>query len=103
MESSLPYDPVTLYRFGDFIDIADGPMISHSNHIFHYVVTAFHQLDSESLIRRVQGISLPQALKVHHSVWNMLENRARKLVTENIPIELTSSYESKLDLLKHKS
>lgn len=99
--SNNPYEPLSLYRLDDYIEIVDGPLISNSAHFFHYVVTAFHTMTDNPNIRRVQGISLPQALKVHHSVWSMLENRARKLVKENLPGRTETN--DNVDFFKHKS
>ncbi|CAK8692513.1 unnamed protein product [Clavelina lepadiformis] len=80
---------ISLYRFGQYIDISNGPHISNTSHIYHYVVTAVHKLkfeeDADMCPWRIQALSLPQNLKVHHAVWSMLENRARKLVKENLP------------------
>jgi len=96
-----PDDPVTLYRLGDYIEIIDGPLASTTKHVFHYVVTALHQISPN--VRRVQGISLPQQLKVQHGVWTLLENRARRLVTEKLPVELKPASAVKaFDYLKLK-
>ncbi|XP_078491674.1 large ribosomal subunit protein mL39 [Ciona intestinalis] len=79
-DSSIP-----VYRFGEYMDIMEGPLISNTAHIFHYIVTALHQVSKETNTWRIQGLSLPEELKLHHSVWSVLENRARKLVTEDLP------------------
>lgn len=100
------WSPVSLYRIGDFIELVDGPLISNVSHFYHYVVTALHKLEDGSgrSLRRVQGISLPKPLTVHHSVWTMIENRARKLVREDLPQGVVrSEQDEKLDLLKHES
>jgi len=96
-----PDDQVSLYRLGDYIEIMDGPLASTSKHIFHYVVTALHKISPN--MRRVQGISLPEQQKVHHRVWTILENRARKLVTDNLPTDVKSPLKEKqVDYLRLK-
>lgn len=96
-------DPnVTLYRLGDYIDVTNGPLVSETSHIFHYVVTGFHQLN-EGRHRRVQGVSLPKACKVHHTVWAMLENRARKPVTYGLNESSAVTEASNVDLFQHQS
>uniref|UniRef100_F6SNK4 Large ribosomal subunit protein mL39 n=1 Tax=Ciona intestinalis TaxID=7719 RepID=F6SNK4_CIOIN len=79
-DSSIP-----VYRFGEYMDVIEGPLISNTSHIFHYIVTALHQVSKETNTWRIQGLSLPEELKLHHSVWSVLENRARKLVREDLP------------------
>ncbi|NXF73380.1 RM39 protein, partial [Sclerurus mexicanus] len=52
---------VTLHRFGDFVDVSEGPHIPRTSFCFQYEITAAHNLqtDPSELIRRFQGVSLP--------------------------------------------
>lgn len=53
-------------RFGDFVDVSEGPHIPRTSFCFQYEITAAHNLqtDQSELIRRFQGVSLPVHLKV---------------------------------------
>ncbi|NXQ48170.1 RM39 protein, partial [Catharus fuscescens] len=55
---------VPLHRFGDFVDISEGPHIPRTSFCFQYEITAAHNLrtDQSELIRRFQGVSLPVRL-----------------------------------------
>ncbi|NXF37000.1 RM39 protein, partial [Nyctibius bracteatus] len=52
---------VTLHRFGDFVDVSEGPHIPRTSFCFQYEITAAHNLQTNQseLIRRFQGVSLP--------------------------------------------
>ncbi|NWW57100.1 RM39 protein, partial [Ifrita kowaldi] len=52
---------VMLHRFGDFVDVSEGPHIPRTSFCFQYEITAAHNLqtDQSELIRRFQGVSLP--------------------------------------------
>ncbi|NWW79754.1 RM39 protein, partial [Climacteris rufus] len=52
---------VMLHRFGDFVDVSEGPHIPRTGFCFQYEITAAHNLqtDQSELIRRFQGVSLP--------------------------------------------
>lgn len=62
-------------RFGDFVDISEGPHIPRTSFCCQYEVTAAHNLQSSQseLIRRFQGLSLPIHLKVS-TVIHLLTN-----------------------------
>ncbi|XP_068126679.1 large ribosomal subunit protein mL39 isoform X2 [Hyperolius riggenbachi] len=79
-----PEGKVTLHRFGDFVDVTEGPHIPRTSFCMQYEVTAAHSLVNLSTehVRRFQGLSLPWHLTAHHTVWNRLRTRAQKLVTE---------------------
>ncbi|XP_074839562.1 large ribosomal subunit protein mL39 [Carettochelys insculpta] len=97
--SQNPEGIVKLYRFGDFVDISEGPHIPRTSFCFQYEVTAAHNLQShqsEPIIRRFQGVSLPVHLKAHHTVWHRLLERSQRLVTED------SSQEAKDVILEAK-
>uniref|UniRef100_H2YQ00 TGS domain-containing protein n=1 Tax=Ciona savignyi TaxID=51511 RepID=H2YQ00_CIOSA len=79
---------ISMYRFGEHIEVCEGPLISDTFKIFHFVVTALHKLGSNTW--RMQGLSLPEELKVQHTVWSLLESRARKLVKEDLPDKVES-------------
>ncbi|XP_064921666.1 large ribosomal subunit protein mL39 isoform X2 [Columba livia] len=71
-------------RFGDFVDVSEGPHIPRTSFCFQYEITAAHNLQTNQseLIRRFQGLSLPIHLKAHHVVWHKLLERSKKLVSE---------------------
>nr|CAB3263975.1 39S ribosomal protein L39, mitochondrial [Phallusia mammillata] len=102
-----PLLPISVYRLGNYIDVTSGPLIMNTSMIFHYVVTAIHKLHSNANVNswRMQGLSLPEDLKVHHTVWSLLEKRARKLVREDMYDNdtCTSSSSNKENLLKYES
>ncbi|XP_054829960.1 39S ribosomal protein L39, mitochondrial isoform X2 [Eublepharis macularius] len=86
---------VQLHRFGDFIDVSEGPHIPRTSFCGQYEVTAAHNLESRQseLIRRVQGLSLPVQLKLHHAVWHRLLERSQKLVNEDKRKEMKNENE----------
>lgn len=79
-----PQGKVTLHRFGEFVDLGEGPHVPRTGFCLQYEVTAHHTLStiSSEYVRRFQGLSLPRHLKAHHTVWNKLRARAQKPVTE---------------------
>ncbi|XP_039561565.1 39S ribosomal protein L39, mitochondrial [Passer montanus] len=80
---------VPLHRFGDFVDVSEGPHIPRTSFCFQYEITAAHNLqtDQSELIRRFQGVSLPVHLRAHHTVWHKLVERSKRLVTEEDYLE----------------
>ncbi|XP_051635727.1 39S ribosomal protein L39, mitochondrial [Manacus candei] len=85
---------VTLHRFGDFVDVTEGPHIPRTSFCFQYEITAAHNLqtDQSELIRRFQGVSLPIHLKAHHTVWPRLLERSKRLVTEEKYMEAAAEH-----------
>ncbi|XP_036603483.1 39S ribosomal protein L39, mitochondrial [Trichosurus vulpecula] len=83
--SENPERIVKLYRFGDFVDVSEGPLISRTSICFQYEVSAVHILQGAQLdhVRRFQGLSLPVHLRAHHTIWHKLLERSRKIVTED--------------------
>ncbi|XP_004675549.2 PREDICTED: 39S ribosomal protein L39, mitochondrial [Condylura cristata] len=83
--SQSPERIVKLHRFGDFIDVSEGPLIPRTSICHQYEVSAAHNLQTAqpSLVRRFQGLSLPVHLKAHYTIWNKLLERSRKLVSED--------------------
>uniref|UniRef100_A0A8D0JR09 Mitochondrial ribosomal protein L39 n=1 Tax=Sus scrofa TaxID=9823 RepID=A0A8D0JR09_PIG len=82
--SQNPERIVKLHRFGDFIDVSEGPLIPRTSICFQYEVSAVHNLQTQSsLVRRFQGLSLPVHLRAHFTIWNKLLERSRKMVTED--------------------
>ncbi|XP_076974877.1 large ribosomal subunit protein mL39 isoform X1 [Tamandua tetradactyla] len=82
--SQNPERIVKLHRFGDFIDVSEGPLIPRTSICFQYEVSAVHnlQVTQPSLVRRFQGLSLPLHLRAHFTIWDKLLDRSRKMVTE---------------------
>uniref|UniRef100_A0A8V0Y7W5 Large ribosomal subunit protein mL39 n=1 Tax=Gallus gallus TaxID=9031 RepID=A0A8V0Y7W5_CHICK len=80
---------VVLHRFGDFVDVSEGPHIPRTSFCFQYEITAAHilQTSQSELIRRFQGVSLPIHLRAHHTVWHKLLERSKKLVTQEKSME----------------
>ncbi|KAM9088657.1 large ribosomal subunit protein mL39 isoform 1-T1 [Megaptera novaeangliae] len=80
--SQNPERIVKLHRFGDFIDVSEGPLIPRTSICFQYEVSAVHNLQAtqSSLVRRFQGLSLPVHLRAHFTIWNKLLERSRKMV-----------------------
>ncbi|XP_042316744.1 39S ribosomal protein L39, mitochondrial [Sceloporus undulatus] len=76
---------VKLHRFGNFVDISEGPHIPRTSFCHQYEVTTAHSLQNSQfeLTRRFQGLSLPAALKLHHTIWHRLRERSRQLVSED--------------------
>lgn len=83
--SQNPEGKIKLHRFGDFIDVSEGPLIPRTSICFQFEVSAVHNLQATqpNLIRRFQGLSLPVHLKAHHAIWSKLLERSRKMVTED--------------------
>lgn len=104
---SLPTSYIPVYKFGKYIDICEGPLLPSTASMYHFVVTAVHQLKNSdpertgSCLWRFQGLSLPKKLQVHHSVWAMLEHRARNLIKNDLPYNITNSKSHKFNLPLH--
>ncbi|XP_001374495.4 39S ribosomal protein L39, mitochondrial [Monodelphis domestica] len=83
--SENPERLIQLHRFGDFVDVSEGPLISRTSICFQYEVSAVHHLPGAQLdhLRRFQGLSLPVHLRAHHTIWHKLLERSRKIVTED--------------------
>ncbi|XP_044298296.1 39S ribosomal protein L39, mitochondrial isoform X2 [Varanus komodoensis] len=83
--SQNPEGRVRVQRFGDFVDIGEGPHIPRTSFCYQYDVTAAHNLQSSQseLLRRFQGVSVPIHLKLHHTLWHRLRERSQKLVSED--------------------
>nr|XP_008512383.1 PREDICTED: 39S ribosomal protein L39, mitochondrial [Equus przewalskii] len=83
--SQNPERIVKLHRFGDFVDVSEGPLIPRTSICFQYEVSAVHNLQAtqSSLVRRFQGLSLPVHLRAHFTIWDKLLERSRKMVTED--------------------
>ncbi|XP_061483877.1 large ribosomal subunit protein mL39 [Rhineura floridana] len=83
--SQNPEGIVQLHRLGDFVDISEGPHIPRTSLCYQYEVTAAHNVQSteSELIRRFQGLSVPIYLKLHHTIWHRLQERSRKLISED--------------------
>ncbi|XP_026519905.1 39S ribosomal protein L39, mitochondrial [Notechis scutatus] len=86
---------VTVHRFGDFVDISEGPHISRTSLCNQYEVTAAHNLQSSQseLRRRFQGISVPHHLKLYHTIWHRLRKRSQNLISEGGPKETNDGNE----------
>ncbi|XP_043854801.1 39S ribosomal protein L39, mitochondrial isoform X2 [Dromiciops gliroides] len=85
VEAKLALEIFQHNKFGDFVDVSEGPLISRTSICFQYEVSAVHNLQNVQLdhLRRFQGLSLPVHLRAHHSIWHKLLERSRKIVTED--------------------
>ncbi len=59
---------ITLYKLGDFVDFETGPLISNSQLIGRFEITAAYDYKSKYFgnVMRFQGVSIPSQLKVVH-------------------------------------
>ena len=83
-------DQVTLYRVGDHVDISRGPMIGNSSLLGKCTISAVHQLpkqDDQTHFYRVQGVALPTGFSMNHVMFNILEERSKKLNPARLPNE----------------
>lgn len=97
---------VPVYKFGNFLDIVDGPLLPSTAFMFHYVVTAVHPIgstDNGSCLWRFQGLSLPKSLQVHHAIWAMLERRAKRLVKKDLPVNVIDHEGLEVPMHKYRS
>lgn len=78
---------VTLYRVGDHIDISKGPMIASTSFFERCKIASAHKISSTSdscNLYRVQGVALPSDFKIGSFAFNVLVDRAKKLVSNGI-------------------
>lgn len=75
---------VTLYRLGDHVDISRGPLMSTTQQLGRFSVTAIHDILSPDYgtLRRVQGVAIPRQLPIHFWAYDLLCNRAMQLNTK---------------------
>jgi large subunit ribosomal protein L39 len=75
---------VTLYRIDDHIDISKGPMVANSSFVHRCKIASTHKIsnpgDSYNLYR-VQGVSLPSGFNIGAFAFDILVDRAKKLVS----------------------
>lgn len=74
---------VTLYRVGEHIDISKGPMIASTGFFERCKIASTHKISNASdscNIYRVQGVALPSGFKMSPFSFEILVDRAKKLV-----------------------
>lgn len=74
---------VTLYRAGQHIDISGGPMMANTSFIHKSRIAAVHKVTKEDdtcNLYRIQGIALPSGFRMSFYSFNVLADRAKKLV-----------------------
>lgn len=74
---------VTVYRAGDHIDISGGPMIANTGFIARTRIAAVHKVskdDDTCNLYRIQGVALPTGFRLSFYAFNVLGERAKKLV-----------------------
>lgn len=77
---------VTLYRVDDHIDISRGPMIANTSFLNRCKIAAAHKISSAEdscNLYRVQGVALPFSFTMSAFAFDILVDRARKLVSTN--------------------
>ena len=59
-------EKITLYKLGDFVDFESGPLISNSQLIGRFEITAAYEYESKHFgnVHRFQAVSIPSQLKV---------------------------------------
>lgn len=75
---------VTLYRVGDHIDISKGPMIASTGLLHKTQIVAAHKIstaEDSCNLYRVQGVSLPHGFVINKFAFDILADKARKLVS----------------------
>lgn len=83
-------DQVTLYRVGDHVDISRGPMVADSSLLGKCTISSVHQLPQQNETAhfyRVQGVALPAGISMNHVMFNVLEERSKKLNPARLPNE----------------
>jgi len=72
---------VTIYRLADHVDITRGPLISSTQQIGRFAVTAVHDIDCPDYgkLKRIQGLAVPQQLPIHFWSYELLCNAAANL------------------------
>ncbi|CAD5117512.1 DgyrCDS6279 [Dimorphilus gyrociliatus] len=77
---------VTVYRMKDHVDMSRGPLISTTDQIFRFNITAVHEINSDyGKLNRVQGMAIPKQLPIHYWAYDLLCERAAKLNTNDLP------------------
>lgn len=75
---------ITLFKAGHHVDISKGPMITNTNHLGRITITNVFKLNTDlpsgQPIYRFQGVALPRSIVINHFAYNILENRAKKMV-----------------------
>lgn len=78
---------VTLYRVGEHIDISRGPMISNTSFVGNCKIASTHKIsspgDSHNLYR-IQGVALPSGFTLSSFAFDIIADRAKKLVSPGI-------------------
>jgi len=72
---------VTVYRLKDHVDITRGPLISSTQQLARFNVTAIHDIESRDYghLQRVQGIAIPRQLPIHFWSYDLLCKRGSQL------------------------
>ncbi|KAF5280129.1 hypothetical protein FQA39_LY18131 [Lamprigera yunnana] len=84
---------VTLFRAGDNVDISKGPMVSNTNHLGRTTIASVFKLKTDILgspIYRFQGVALPQSIVLNHVAYNIIEERAKKMVSNYVKDKIQS-------------
>lgn len=76
---------IILYRVGKHIDISRGPMIASTSFLGKCTIAAVHKIadeDNDFALYRVQGVALPTGFVLNHVAFGILEERAKKMVSQ---------------------
>lgn len=80
---------VTVYRVADHIDISKGPMIGSTSFIGKTHIAAVYKVSNEEdpcNLYRVQGIALPTGFSMSYFAFNILADRAKKMVSKKFTL-----------------
>lgn len=86
---------VTLYRVEDHIDISKGPMVGSTRFLQRVHISSVHKVsDSKDPcnLYRVQGVALPMTFSMSAFAFNILTDRAKKLVSVQLLPALFPSF-----------
>jgi large subunit ribosomal protein L39 len=74
---------ITLYRAGDHIDISKGPMVASTRFINKVRIASIHRISNEGMeLYRIQGVALPLGFTMSAYAFNIISDRAKKLVSD---------------------
>ncbi|XP_022326603.1 large ribosomal subunit protein mL39-like [Crassostrea virginica] len=80
-KSSVTGSQVTLYKLLDYVDIASGPLLESTYHLFQFNITKLFPMTSSEYgpFVRVHGITMPRALHIHYKAYELLTERAKRI------------------------
>lgn len=69
---------ITIYKMGEFVDLANGPMIANTSLIGRFNLTNIFDIESSKYgtVQRTQAVSIPSQLQLHPWTYDLLVERA---------------------------